>query len=102
MKSIVTVLGILTIFGLVMLASASSNLGKAKFDDAFYYLKHQILFGFLPGLVGFFLALKIPREWYRKAAMPLLLLNIVFLILIFTPLGFEAHGAERWVRIGPI
>jgi hypothetical protein len=46
------------VFGLVMLSSASSNLGKIRFDDAYYYLKHQLLYGFSLGLIGFFLVAK--------------------------------------------
>ena len=36
---------ILTLFGLAMLASASSELGKIRFNDSYYYLKHQAYFG---------------------------------------------------------
>ena len=45
---------VLVVFGLVMLMSASSDLGKANFGDSFYFLKHQILYGLIPGLIGFF------------------------------------------------
>lgn len=85
-----------------MLASASSNLGKIQFNDTYYYLKHQIFYGLSIGAVGFFLGTKIYYGFYRKIAIPLLLLAIVFLFLIFTPLGFKAGGAERWLKIGPI
>ena len=54
--SFIAFLIILVVFGLVMLTSASSDVSQAKFGDSFYYLKHQILFGLLPGLVGFFIA----------------------------------------------
>lgn len=99
---IVCCLFALVVFGLLMLASASSNLGKQKFDDTYYYLKHQIFYGLSLGIVGFFAASKIYYGFYKKIAIPLLLLTIVLLILVFTPLGFKAGGAERWVRIGPI
>ena len=90
----------LVIFGLVMLASASSNLAKNQFNDSLYYLKHQMIYGLSLGIIGFFIATKINYNIYRKIAIPLLLLSIFGLFLIFTPFGFKAGGAERWLKIG--
>ena len=44
---------LLTVFGLVMLSSASSDLGKIKFNDTYFYLKHQIIYGLIFGIAGF-------------------------------------------------
>lgn len=95
-------LAFLVIFGLVTLASASSNLGQNKFSDSFYYLKHQIFYGLSVGLVGFLAAYKVNYRNYQKIAFILLLISIAVLILVFTPLGFKAGGAERWVKLGPV
>ena len=95
-------IGFLVIFGLIMLASASSNLGKVKFDDAYYYLKHQLLYGFSIGAVGFLLGLKIHYKVYARFAFPMLLLSIVLLILVFTPLGIVANNSARWLSLGPV
>lgn len=99
---IIFCLAFLVIFGLVTLASASSNLGQEKFGDSFYYLKHQMFYGLSVGLAGFLAAYKIYYRRYQKWAVFLLLLSIAALILVFTPLGFQSGGAERWVRLGPI
>ena len=99
---IIACLAFLVVFGLVVLNSASSNLGQAKFGDSFYYLKHQIIYGLSFGLVGFFAAYKIYYRRYQKVAIAFLLIGIVLLALVFTPLGFRAGGAERWVSIGPV
>lgn len=92
----------LVIFGFVLLASTSSDLGKSRFDDAYYYIKHQLMLGFLPGALGFLAGYFIPYKHYRKFAPFLLLANIVALFLVFTPLGFSAGGATRWIQVGPI
>ncbi len=93
----------LAIFGLAILSSASSELGKVKFDDTFYYLKHQIFYGFLVGGVGFLLTYKIHYRHLEKFAFFLLFLNIAALVVVLiTPLGMKIHGAERWLKIGPI
>lgn len=95
-------LAFLVVFGLVALASASSNLGQTKFDDSFYYLKHQLFYGLSVGLAGFFFGYFTYYRRYQKWALILLLSSVVALILVFTPLGFRAGGAERWVRFGPV
>lgn len=93
---------LLTVFGLVVLASASSDLGQKKFGDSYYYLKHQILYGLLFGLLGFFLAFKIDYRRLEKPAFWFLVASVILLLLVFTPLGFKAGGADRWVKIGPL
>ena len=92
----------LVVFGLAMLASASSALGQLQFNDSYFYLKHQILYGILPGIVGFLAGYFIPYEKWKKAALPLLLVGIVFLGLVFTHLGAEVNSTSRWLRLGPI
>ncbi len=96
----ITFLFILTVFGLVMLASASSDLARSQFGSSFYYLEHQILYGLLPGIVGFFVGLFVDYHFWAKFSVPLLVLSIGLLLLVFTPLGFHALGADRWLQFG--
>jgi cell division protein FtsW len=91
---------VLVVFGLVMLTSASSDVSQARFGDSYYNLKHQVLYGLLPGLVGFFFAFFIDHQIWKKWGLPLLVGSIVLLLLVFSPLGFKAYGAERWLSIG--
>ncbi|MBU4348582.1 putative lipid II flippase FtsW [Patescibacteria group bacterium] len=89
-------------FGLIMLSSASSDLAKIEFGDSYFYLKHQILFGLIPGIILFFLASNFYYQNYKKFAIILFALNILLLILIFSPLGVVSGGATRWLTLGPI
>ncbi len=93
---------LLVIFGLVMLSSASSDLGKLKFNDTFYYLKHQIYYGLSLGVVGFLIGYFVHYKKWQKLSIYLLLFSVACLILVFTPLGFHSGGATRWINIGPI
>lgn len=93
---------ILTVFGLMMLSSAGSELGKINFDDSYYYLKHQIYNGLIVGGIGFIVASKIRYQIYKRAALPLLIGTFALLTLVFTNLGVTAGGATRWVAIGPV
>ncbi len=92
----------LAVAGLVILTSASSDLGKLKWNDSYYYLKHQLLYGLSFGLVGFFVTFKLNYQLYRKIAFIFLLLNLGALTLVFTSLGLHAGGAARWLQLGPI
>jgi len=92
----------LVIFGLVMLASASSYLGQTKFGDSYYYLKHQLMYGLSIGLVGFIATSMIYYRRYEKIAIFLLILSIALLVLVFTPMGSNSSGADRWIKIGPV
>lgn len=89
-------------FGIVMLSSASSDMGRARFGDTYYYVKHQLLYGLSIGLIGFFVAAKTYYGALQRVALPLFIASLIALLLIFSPLGFAAGGAERWLRIGSI
>ena len=91
---------LLTVFGLIMLSSASSDLGKMKFDDTYYYLKHQIIYGLGLGVIGFLFAFFIDYRFWQKIAASLLILNLFLLVLVFTPLGSMHAGASRWLDLG--
>ncbi|MBI2506637.1 MAG: cell division protein FtsW [Candidatus Colwellbacteria bacterium] len=93
---------LLVIFGLGALASASSDLGKLKFNDAYYYLKHQVFYGLSLGLIGFWLGYVLNYRLYKKLAPLFLLLSLLVLVLVFSPLGITSGGAQRWIAVGPV
>jgi len=92
---------LLVVFGLVMLASASSDLAKEQFGDSFYYLRHQITRGLILGILGFIFGMLFPYRKLEQYAVPILVISIILLILVFTPLGIKVKGSERWVGVGP-
>ncbi len=92
----------LTVFGFVMLASASSELGKIQFNDTYYYLKHQITYGLTVGLLGFCVGYFFSYQRLKKFALPLLIVSVIFLALVFSKFGFMLNYTNRWLRLGPI
>lgn len=65
------------------------------------YFRKQ-LFWAVAGLIVMIAAATIPMEWLERLAPWLLAASVVVLILLLvTPLGIEAKGARRWMRIGP-
>ena len=93
---------VLTIAGLVILSSASSDLGKTKFNDSYYYFKHQITKGLIPGIIGFLLASRIYYQRYRKLSLIFLVLSLVLLALVFPKFGLSSGSATRWLTLGPL
>ncbi len=93
---------VLLVFGLAMLSSASSGIGKQLFNNSYYYLEHQLMFGLSIGLVGFSVGYFVPYHKFKNVAFILLLVSMTALVLVFTPLGTAASGSTRWLRLGPL
>jgi cell division protein FtsW len=92
----------LLVFGLAMLASASSDLGKTLFNNSYYYLEHQIEFGLTLGGLGFAVGYFVPYQQFKKIAFPMLIISIACLALVFTKLGSTINETNRWLRLGPL
>lgn len=93
--------GLITLFGLLMLSSATAVLGYDKFGDSYWYLKHQLLSGLLPGLALFFIFSKIDYRVWKKIAPFLLAFSLALLLLVFVPgLGTSYGKARSWINIG--
>ena len=94
---------VLIIIGLVILSSASYFIACQKFDDCFFYLKHQLMRGLLPGLIFFLLFSFINYQRFKKLSLILFLLTIFLLGLVFVPgIGSAKDQAQRWVDLGII
>ena len=93
----------LVVFGLFALSSASSDLGKIRYDDAYYYLKRQITLGLFGGLLGFALGYILYYKNHKRWAIFLLLANLAALVLVLiSPLGATRGGSARWLELGPL
>lgn len=97
---LIGIIGLLVILGIVILASASFHVAQERFGDPYYFLRNQIIFLTI-GLILGFLAFKISLDFLKKKIFFLLLVNILFLILVFVPgIGVTIDGASRWVNLG--
>ncbi|MDD6735975.1 MAG: putative lipid II flippase FtsW [Clostridiales bacterium] len=91
--------GVLTVFGLIMLLSASAPTADVKFSKSYYFFIRQ--FGF--AAVGAGLMLMISKMNYKKLkkfAVPLMLFCIVLLTMVFLPgIGVSHNGSRRWINL---
>ncbi len=99
-RQLIMAVAVLVAFGLFILASASWILGFDKFHDSFYFIKHQILFGIVPGLLVFGITARISAATYRKLAPILFGGAVVLLIGVLTPgIGTQLGGARSWFTL---
>ena len=92
---------LLLVSGVLILASVSSSLSLQRTGTTFYYLNHQLLFGFLPGLLLGSFAFFTPLSFFKKWSFVLLLFSLALLALVFLPgIGGEVGTANRWIYVG--
>lgn len=95
---VVTIL--LLILGILMIYSASYVLSEYRFDDQFYYLKHQLLYVIL-GMIIMFSFMNIPYIYYQKKANLIIMVCFFLLIIVLIPgIGVVRGGARSWFGIG--
>ena len=111
-KLLIYLLLVLTVFGLIMLASASPAQAEKMKHAWSYFVVHQVVFILIALAAGVGCALVDYRIW-GKLAIPLTLVAIALLGLlvglhvlsrlhIHTPLAHAVNGSWRWIFLGPV
>lgn len=90
---------ILAAFGLMMILSASNLAADARYGNGLHFVGRQAL-GLSAAAVALLAIVFVPYGWLRKLAWPTYLAGLVGLCLVFTPLGYQAYGAVRWISLG--
>jgi rod shape determining protein RodA len=89
----------LAVCGLLMVYSATNKSLAALNEDPRFYLKRQLAFAVL-GLVVMVVAAVLDYRLVKIYAPFFYLACVAMLILVRTPLGESALGAQRWFQIG--
>lgn len=93
-------LGVLIVFGLAALMSASSPVGYTKFNDAYFFIKRQVLLGLLPGLFLFLICAKVNYQTWQKLSWPLYGFSLLLLLLVFVPhIGVVINHSHSWLSM---
>ncbi|WXL25004.1 putative lipid II flippase FtsW [Ectopseudomonas mendocina] len=86
--------------GLVMIASASTEVAAAQTGNPMYYLIRHIIYVVI-GVSAALMTLMVPMAFWQKHSAKLLLVAVVCLILVLLPgIGREVNGAKRWIGFG--
>jgi cell division protein FtsW len=93
----------LILFGLVMVATASSIIGERHHGDQFFFVKHQALYGGISGIALFIVGFFVPYRYLKVLALPAMVVCLCLLVLVFVPgIHRTYQGASRWLDVGPI
>lgn len=86
--------------GLVMVVSASISVADRELGGPFHFALRQSVF-LLLGLLGAWVATRVPLGVVESLSRPALLGVFVLLLLVFVPgLGTSVNGSMRWIDLG--
>ena len=89
----------LSLFGILMVYSASTYSAKTYYNNAEYFLIKQAVGVFVGTIFLVFMA-NFDYKKLEKLKWPLLIVGIILLILVFVPgIGVSNYGARRWIRL---
>lgn len=91
----------LVVFGVIMVFSASYYSALSKTGDPYQYLIRDLIWA-AAGTVVFLAATMLDYRVYKQLAYPGIVVGLILLLLVFTSLGKDSHGAVRWIEVGPI
>ncbi|PIR41861.1 MAG: putative lipid II flippase FtsW [Candidatus Yanofskybacteria bacterium CG10_big_fil_rev_8_21_14_0_10_37_15] len=101
-KKLFILILIMVVFGLAILSSAGLPESQDKFGSSYYFVKHQFLYGVIPGLFGLILFSWFDYKFWKKVSLPLLFGSLFLMVLVFVPnIGHGLKGATRWLNLGP-
>lgn len=93
---------LLSIFGLIMIYSASNVWSEYKFNDPYKYIKSQGLF-LIVGYIALFIISKISYLEYKKKSNIIFIICTVLLSLVLIPgIGTVRNGSRSWFGIGSL
>ena len=91
---------LISMFGVIMIYSASSIWSEYKYNDSLKFLKMQSLF-FIVGTILMNLISKIDYKKYKANANKILFVCFIFLFLVLIPgIGTIRNGSRSWFGIG--
>lgn len=89
---------LLTVFGLVMVLSATSATATADGEAPWDAAVKQMVFAAI-GVPLMFIASRLPVSFWKRIAWPALIFGVAFQLLVFTPLGNASDGNRNWIVI---
>ena len=93
------VVGMLVLFGLVMLFSTSGPQGEKLAHNPYYFVQRQAVWLVL-GLLAAWGGAQTDYHRWMKMAWPLLGVVVVLLALVYVPgVGLNVKGSHRWLRL---
>lgn len=96
---LLVVTGLLLLFGLIMVASASMPTAAHLVDAPFYFFKRQAIYALI-GMAVAWTVLQVPMAAWERMGYPLMVAALVLLSLVLIPgIGKVVNGSARWIDL---
>lgn len=84
-----------------MLTSASSAVGQDRFGDNYFFIKRQLMFGVLPGLLAFLFFTRISYQTLKRLSVWLFFGSLILLVAVLIPgIGSTYNtNARSWISL---
>lgn len=93
---------LLSLFGLVMVLSASAANALRFEGSSWFYFRQQLVWLGL-GSFAMVVTMRVDYRFWRHLTRPIMLVALALLTLVLTPrFGISANGSTRWVGWGPV
>ena len=92
--------GLLTVIGLIMVLSSSTVTSIAEGQSPYAAFLVQAQYA-LMGLPVLLVAAHLPIRWYKRLALPALLVALVLLVAVIF-MGEVTNGQQNWLSFGPV
>ncbi|GAB3585048.1 putative lipid II flippase FtsW [Calidifontibacter terrae] len=92
---------LLTVFGLIMVLSASSVTSYQSSGSSYTVFLNQLTFAVI-GVVVAFVASRIRVSWWKRLALPAYAVAVLAQFLVFTSLGVSRLGNQNWIAFGGV
>lgn len=99
-KLLILLVIVISIFGIIMIYSASYIWAEYKFNDSFKFVRSQAIFFLLSLGILFFLRRINPRLYYEKANLILLICFLLLVLVLIPGIGSVRNGSRSWFGIG--
>lgn len=91
---------LLTIFGLIMLLSASTPTASVKFKNSYYFFIRQFFY-VVVGFILMFVFANIDYKRFKPYVNLFYVICVVLLVCVFMPvIGVSLNGSRRWINLG--
>ena len=91
---------LLLIVGLIMVMSASTVFSYRSTGSSYTLFLRQSMFA-AAGVAGMLFLSRMPVAFFRRMALPAMILAFVMLLLVLVPgIGVEVNGQRNWISLG--
>jgi cell division protein FtsW len=91
----------LTLFGLVMIYSASAVIALERYGSAHYFLARQALAAAL-GVAAMSVAMRVDYRILLRKPVVYLVLLVSTVLLLAVLIADRTHQVHRWIKVGPV